>query len=220
MEIAWDDLAASWDTEPSVVEYSKMALSLVQKLALPSLSGPIRKIVDVGCGTGSLTRLMVDMADEIVAIDPSGPMIAKVEAAGLAKVKARHGVVDGAFAREYESSVDLVVASSVCAFVPDYLGLVSNIATMLREGGVFLQLDWQDEKATLDEHGGGFSAEVLHMAVESVPTLEAVVIGKVADFRMIQSPEKPDEPAEPMPVVGLVARRCAKTDPSRNSTTS
>lgn len=217
MVIAWDDFAVSWDTEPSVVQYSKMALSLVQKLALSALSGPIRKIVDVGCGTGLLTRSLVDIADEIIAIDPSGPMIAKVEAAGLAKVKARHGVVDDAFAREFESSVDLVVASSVCAFVPDYLGLLNHIATMLREGGVFLQLDWQDEKATLDDHGNGFNAEVLQMAVESVSTLEAVVIGKVADFRMIQSPGEPDAPAELMPVVGLVARRCAKMDSPRSS---
>ena len=38
---------------------------------------------------------------------------------------------------------DLIVASSVCAFVPDYQQTLSDLQLLLKEDGVFVQWDWR-----------------------------------------------------------------------------
>jgi SAM-dependent methyltransferase len=41
---------------------------------------PVRRVLDVGCGTGHHARLFTDLGAEVVAIDPSGPMLARARA--------------------------------------------------------------------------------------------------------------------------------------------
>lgn len=197
----WDEAAATWDTDPSVARYSEMAYSMVERHALPALAtGGLGKVVDIGCGTGQLTERLHTQTREIVAVEPSAAMLAKLQAKQLANVQCVAGVLDDALAAKHEASVDLVVASSVCAFVPDYAALVGRVGRMLKVGGVFLQLDWEDAEATLEDHADGFSREALAAGLSGTG-LEAVLIDKVVDFAM----EGHDTAS--MPVVALVARR-------------
>ncbi|MEM7345174.1 MAG: class I SAM-dependent methyltransferase, partial [Chloroflexota bacterium] len=42
---------------------------------------------------------------------------------------------------------DLIVASSVCAFLPDYEGTLKLMKRLLKPDGLFIQWDWQQTEA-------------------------------------------------------------------------
>ena len=37
---------------------------------------------------------------------------------------------------------DMIVASSVCSFLPDYEGTLGDLSSLLKPGGYFIQWDW------------------------------------------------------------------------------
>jgi len=43
---------------------------------------------------------------------------------------------------EFDRKFDLIVASSVCSFLPDYEATLGDLASMLSPGGYFMQWDW------------------------------------------------------------------------------
>ncbi|KAJ8600840.1 hypothetical protein CTAYLR_008505 [Chrysophaeum taylorii] len=163
MDDEWAAAAATWNTDPCVITYSKMAISRVEPLL------PADKVMDLGCGTGHLARHLAPRARQVVAVDPSPAMLRPLREEGIPNVLVVEGVLDDALATVHADSVDLVVASSVCAFVPNYPALLRRVAKILRAGGRFLQLDWRNEEATLDNHNGGFSDAVVREAMATTP---------------------------------------------------
>ncbi|QDP01222.1 class I SAM-dependent DNA methyltransferase [Thalassotalea sp. PS06] len=142
MSDSWDDYAAEWDTNPDVIHYANLAFdSLCKYMDIADLA-----VLDFGCGTGSLTEKLSGKAATVVALDSSKKMIQVLEAKKIPRVNAL--VCD--LAQEsidsqplLQRKFDLIVASSVCAFVPDYLQTLSAFKALLKEGGTFIQWDWQ-----------------------------------------------------------------------------
>ncbi len=165
---SWDEHAATWDEGGPVVYADAAAASLreqAEALALP-LSGA--RVLDFGCGTGLLAERIAPLSDHIVALDPSAGMIARLAAkidAGLAGVEALQGVLVDEVLKSpaFAHSFDLVVASSVCAFLEDYPGTVRQIARLLRPGGAFVQWDW--ERRAEDEQPFGLSRVAVREAL-------------------------------------------------------
>ena len=141
MSNEWDEYAEGWDVDASVQEYAKRAFEqLLKVVELDGLS-----VFDFGCGTGQLSQLMSPSVKEIVALDGSPEMIKRLDQKGLSNVSTiadyltqelidRNPQLSGGF--------DLIVASSVCGFVPDYEATVGLLKSLLRDGGVFVQWDW------------------------------------------------------------------------------
>ncbi len=73
------------------------------------LPSPVRRVVDLGAGTGALTRLLVGRADEVVAVEPDDRMRAVLTASvpGVRAVAAR-----GESIPLPDASADAVLASS------------------------------------------------------------------------------------------------------------
>jgi SAM-dependent methyltransferase len=95
------------------------------------LPGPVRTVVDLGAGTGALTRLLVGRADEVVAVEPDDRMRAVLaEAVPGARAVAGRGeeipLPDG--------SVDAVLASSSWHWM-DTVPTLREIARVLVPGG-------------------------------------------------------------------------------------
>ncbi len=73
-------------------------------------------------------------------------MIAVLKSKGVRNVIAVHGdILDNDFRVERDSSsdFDLIYASSVCSFLPDYESAIIALARLLKRGGYFVQLDWK-----------------------------------------------------------------------------
>ena len=151
MATSWDEYARTWDGEEAVRAYARAAYGCVERLegaGLLAIDGA--RILDFGCGTGLLTEQLATRATRVVAIDASAAMIevlvAKVARLGLTNVDAVVGGVESAQrarAGEAGAPFDLLVCSSVCAFLDDYPGAVSTLVGLLRPGGWFIQWDWE-----------------------------------------------------------------------------
>ena len=137
----WDEYAAGWDADASVQEYANKAFQeLLRVIEINGLS-----VFDFGCGTGSLTQLLSPMAKDIVALDGSSEMIKLLAKKNLSNVSTISAFLTQELVDshpELTKKFDLIVASSVCGFLPDYEITLGLLTSLLKSGGMFVQWDW------------------------------------------------------------------------------
>ncbi len=95
------------------------------------LPAPVGTVVDLGAGTGALTRLLVDRADEVVAVEPDDRMRAVLEAE-VPSARALAG--RGEALPLPDGSADAVVASSSWHWM-DPVPTLLEVGRVLRPGG-------------------------------------------------------------------------------------
>jgi len=78
----------------------------------------------------------------------------------------------GRTSRAADGPVDLIVCSSVCAFLDDYPATVIDLTSRLAGGGFFVQWDW--ERTADDDHG--LSRDQIRHALTAAG-LQAVEVG-------------------------------------------
>jgi 2-polyprenyl-3-methyl-5-hydroxy-6-metoxy-1,4-benzoquinol methylase len=146
----WDDRAVRWDADEDVRTYADFVfVSLKRAIApfLPSLSG--QRVLDFGCGTGLLSERLAPLCGEIVAVDTSPKMIEvlqdKLLNSPLQNIVPVQTEINPAAIREHSEfaeGFDLVVASSVCSFLPDYETTLGDLSRLMKPGAHFAQWDW------------------------------------------------------------------------------
>ncbi|MEM7112319.1 MAG: class I SAM-dependent methyltransferase [Chloroflexota bacterium] len=168
MSTSWDDFADGWDTNEAVVLYALKAYeSLLKTVELGGCN-----VLDFGCGTGLLTEKIARQARSVVALDPSEKMIAVLTSKHLKNVYTITSELSQNLINTNERlrcGFDLIVASSVLAFVPDYQKTLTLLKQLLKEGGLFVQWDWLKESET---SGIGFSKEAIESALKQAGFLE------------------------------------------------
>jgi ubiquinone/menaquinone biosynthesis C-methylase UbiE len=99
-----------------------------------------RIVVDLGCGTGLSTRAWVERAEEVVGVEPQGPMRARAEEATdapnvryLAAYSDATGLPDGC--------ADVVTCSQSFHWM-EPVATLAEAARILRAGGVFAAYDY------------------------------------------------------------------------------
>ena len=143
----WNDYADGWDDNSDVRLYATQAFAALDaRVDMRGKNWQSSRVLDFGCGTGLLTEKIAPHVMEVVAVDTSDKMIAVLNEKNLRNVRAVHGDVLTGDIRDkgdWFSNFDLICASSVCGFLPDYGGAVTELADLLRKGGLFVQWDWQ-----------------------------------------------------------------------------
>src|SRR2546427_9460211 len=100
-----------------------------------------RKIVDLGCGPGAVTKLILERLDDgrnamVIGIDPSPSALAKARAAIHSKVvEFMQGSAE--WVSRLVSSADAVVFLNAIHLVPDKALVMAEIRKVLNKGGVF-----------------------------------------------------------------------------------
>lgn len=145
----WDESAEGWDGDEATRAYAAGAFASLCTLLEPrSLTG--MRVLDFGCGTGLLTEQLVAAgAAHVCAVDSSPAMLAVLD----------DKIVDQAWSSVISSQAvpvdpdafDLVVCSSVMAFIDDYEATVVTLVQLLSPDGRFVQWDW--ERVDDDPHG-------------------------------------------------------------------
>ncbi len=127
-------MSDGWD--PS--QYEKFAAERAQPfwdlVALVEHDRPIRRAVDLGCGTGALTAELTARRriGEMVGIDSSPAMLVEAAAQAGPTVRFEHGDIG-----RWTSSgdVDLVFSNAGLHWVPDQVAVVTRWWAALRSGG-------------------------------------------------------------------------------------
>jgi SAM-dependent methyltransferase len=126
--------------EPYVGRWSR----LVAREFVSWLSVPMNKAwLDVGCGTGALTQVLLEMAAPrtVKGIDPSAGYV-DYAAARTASPIASFKVGDAASLPVDSASVDAAVAGLVLNFVPQPSRAVAEMVRAVRPGGVVAAYVW------------------------------------------------------------------------------
>ena len=166
----WDDYADGWDENVGAQAYAAAAFTSLRSVDQKfegELSG--LRVLDFGCGTGLLSTQLASAGAQVVALDPSEGMQAmlraKVARQGLDRVHPVTGTLDTLHSQAAMTRFDLVVCSSVCAFLDDYPKTVEQLAGWLQPEGWFVQWDWgrdpdvdQPFSLTRDEIGAALKA--------------------------------------------------------------
>ena len=139
----------SWDGEGGAfwVEHDEIFDSSVARYdpALLAALGPADRVLDVGCGTGSITRAAARRARCAVGIDLSSAMLGlavrRAAVEGLENVRFVHG--DAQIHEFAPGSFDIAVSRTGVMFFGDPVAAFANIGRALRAGGRLAALVWQ-----------------------------------------------------------------------------
>lgn len=140
-KIDWNEHAGYWDNFDEAQYYTMQIFELLTR----RINQTNLDILDFGCGTGLLIDHLTPKANTIVAVDSSEKMIEVLKWKNYKNVIA---INDELSAETIENNpalgnkFDLVVASSVCAFLPNYEEVLLIIKSLLKANGIFLQWDW------------------------------------------------------------------------------
>jgi len=130
----WDDIAEKYAAKPVV----DMAAFERKKAITREHLRTDARVLEVGCGTGSLALAMAPYAGHIHALDVSAEMVRianhKKQAQGVANVTFHQGPLDalGAFEREH---FDSAWAYSILHLVPDRPRTLRALFERLKPGG-------------------------------------------------------------------------------------
>ncbi len=178
----WNDYADGWDDNSDVRRYASRAFTtLDEHLDIRGKNWRSKRVLDFGCGTGLLAERIAPHVEEVVAVDTSENMIAVLQAKNLPNVRAVHGDMLAGNVQDLETGVpgfDLICASSVCAFLPDYNGAVAVLAGLLNKGGHFVQWDWQAS----DDDGFGLTLQQMKTALEAT-RLGSIRVERIFEFK-------------------------------------
>jgi trans-aconitate 2-methyltransferase len=126
----------TWDPDRYLTYADERGRPFVELLARIPASSPAR-VVDLGCGPGNLTRLLVERwpGARVEGLDSSAQMIEKARAAepGIA-----FEVADlRDWAERDDEPVDVLVSNATLQWLPDHLDLLPRLVARVRPGGWF-----------------------------------------------------------------------------------
>lgn len=128
------------------IEQGRLRSALVRALALVQSGSQPTTALDFGCGSGNLTRHLLQLGAEVIACDVSLRFLELV-ARRFDGLPVRPHPLNGENLAEIPSdSVDFVAAYSVLHHIPDYLGALTEMARVCRPGGV-IYLDHEHSPA-------------------------------------------------------------------------
>ena len=137
----WDEYAEEWDSNDDAISYANKAFkSLIDQVNLSGLD-----VLDFGCGTGLLTEKISPHASKVVALDSSSKMISVLINKNLPNVTtvpeqlSEDSINKNA---SLQNRFDLIVASSVFGFLPDYESTLTLLKSLLVPDGILIQWDW------------------------------------------------------------------------------
>ncbi len=96
------------------------------------------KILEIGCGTGNYTKMLLDTfdPDKITSVDLSGPMIRRAGERLGAENRVRFIQADGeALPADVKGPFDLVTSSGTMQWFQDFQGSLNALAGLLSPGG-------------------------------------------------------------------------------------
>jgi len=161
----WDRAAASFDEEPDHGLAGVRTRAAWRDLLLDVLPAAPARVADIGCGTGTLTRLLVDNGYTVDGLDFSPEMIKRARQ----KVPEARFVVSDASDPTFKSGTyDVALGRHVLWALPDPAAAFTSWVRLLKPGGVAVLIEGRWDT------GAGLSAEDTERIVRTVCTIATV----------------------------------------------
>ena len=120
--------AALYDNKHDfVAEYGKGLLEFV-----PRDKG--LSVLDLGCGTGTLTAKLAESAGKVIGVDSSESMIARAEA----QYPDIDFMVSDALSLPFDNQFDVVFSNAVFHWIKNHDALLDNVRRVLKPGGMLI----------------------------------------------------------------------------------
>jgi SAM-dependent methyltransferase len=140
----WDAQAAGFDDEPDHGLLDPRVRVAWADLIVPLLPPAPASILDVGCGTGSLSVLLARAGHDVHGIDSSERMIAVARAkADAADVAARFEVGDAQAPPAEPASFDVVLGRHIVWALPDPPAALRRWVAILRNPALLVLVEGQ-----------------------------------------------------------------------------
>ena len=180
----WTALAPSFDAEPDHGLRSPVVRTAWAERLREWVPGVGADVLDVGCGTGSLSLLLAEQGHRVVGVDVSAGMVARARrklAATGRDVSLLLG--DAAAVPVRAGRFDVVLARHLLWALPDPVATLRRWVRLLRPGGwlVLIEGRWAAGDSTTP-WSGGVPADVLTAAV--TPLAARVRVELLADSRL------------------------------------
>ncbi len=134
----WDEEAAAFDDEPDHGLADPRTRAAWRELLLEVLPPAPARVADLGCGTGTLTRVLVDEGYAVDGLDFSPEMIRRARA----KVPEATFVLGDAAAPTLEpAAYDIVLSRHVLWAMPDPVAAFARWGDLLKPGGIVVLVE-------------------------------------------------------------------------------
>jgi SAM-dependent methyltransferase len=172
----WDREAASFDVEPDHGLTDPRTRAAWRDLLLEVLPTAPARVADLGCGTGTLTRLLIDAAYAVDGLDLSPEMIKRARA----KVPETTFTVGDAADPPLEADAyDVVLSRHVLWAMPDPVAAFARWVTLLKPHGLVVLVEGRwGTGAGLTAREAERIVRTLRTEVTVRPMPEAVYWGK------------------------------------------
>ena len=138
----WDAQAATFDDEPDHGLRQPMVREAWRRLLLEHLPPAPADVIDVGCGTGTLSVLLAESGYRVRGLDFAAEMVAAATAkAAQASVTVTFMQGDAAAPPYEPASCDVVLCRHVLWAVPDPSTAMRRWCELLRPGGRLLLIE-------------------------------------------------------------------------------
>ncbi|MGW2744386.1 class I SAM-dependent methyltransferase [Streptomyces sp. NPDC001450] len=139
-EVDWDAAATAFDDEPDHGLRAPEVRAAWAALLRSWLPEHPADVLDLGCGTGSLSLLAAEQGHRVTGVDSSPAMVERARA----KLAGRDAVVlhgDAAAPPVGEQRYDVVLVRHVLWALPDPARVLRHWRTLLRPGGRFVLVE-------------------------------------------------------------------------------
>ncbi|MGP3984210.1 class I SAM-dependent methyltransferase [Streptomyces sp. KR80] len=189
----WDAAAASFDEEPDHGLRADRTRAAWESLIRECLPDAPVDVLDVGCGTGSLSLLLAEAGHRVTGVDLSAEMIEKARAKfAAADLESRFLVGDASVPPTGDETFDVVLCRHLVWTLPDPVAALGEWVARLPPGGRLVLIEGRWREATQDSTPYVSGADVLPwQGGVSATDLAAYVRPLVADLRVLPLNEDP-----------------------------
>ena len=185
----WDNQAATFDNEPDHGLHDASVREAWANLFVRLLPSSRSAILDVGCGTGSLSVLLASLGHSVTGIDLSPAMIAQAEAkAKTLGQRITFKVMDASNPDLSPQQFDVIVCRHLLWALPELAQILKRWADMLLLGGHFLLIEglwWTGGGLHAEEIVSTLPPSLVNTTVQNLSDQPNLWGGEVADERYV-----------------------------------